>query len=208
MAHISDIFLEQSIQDGRAQFVACHNESYIEPGKFDVVRYIKRGGTFFLNTKIASLPPDRRVKALEAKISPKILRTLAIRKIKFYIMDASKLATKYGLKGKINMICMSAFFRLAGVLPIEEALSLLKDTITRKYSYKGEDVVRKNHELLDGKSEVYPVKVSGLDISRAGIRPSQHAPIPSSSLRSIFQAGGREPLSRKKSEPTPSAMSP
>ena len=138
------------IQDGRAHYVACHHESYVETNKFAVVRFIKRGGTFFLNTKIAALPPDRRIKALEAKISPKILRTLALRKVKFYIMDAASLATKFGLKGKINMICMSAFFRLSGVLPIEDAITLLKESITKTYSYKGEDVVRKNHELLDG----------------------------------------------------------
>ena len=141
-----------SIQDGRAHFVACHNEAYVEVNKFDVVRYIRRGGTFFLNTKIAALPAGRRLKALEAKISPKILRTLALRKVNFFIMDAASLASKYGLKGKINMICASAFFRLSGVLPVDEALALLKESISKKYAYKGEDVVRKNHELLDGKS--------------------------------------------------------
>ncbi|KAL7544095.1 hypothetical protein ACHAXR_013545 [Thalassiosira sp. AJA248-18] len=141
------------VQDGRAHYVACHNESYVEANKFDVVKFIRKGGTFFLNTKIAALPPDRRLKALESKISPKVLRTLAQRNIKFYIMDAASLAAKYGLKGKINMICMSAFFRLSGVLPIEEAISLLKKSITKTYSYKGEDVVRKNHELLDACSD-------------------------------------------------------
>ena len=65
------------IQDGQANYVACHNESYVEANKFDVVRFIKRGGTFFLNTKIASIESlDQRMKALEDKISPKILRTL------------------------------------------------------------------------------------------------------------------------------------
>ena len=63
------------IQDVRAHYVACHNESYVEVDKFAVFRFIKRGGTFFLNTKFAAHPPDRRVKALEAKISPKILCT-------------------------------------------------------------------------------------------------------------------------------------
>lgn len=144
------IVANKRIQDGRAHYVACHNESYVETNKFDVVRFIKRGGTFFLNTKIAAMHPDRRLKALEAKMSPKILRTLALRGVKFYIMDAASLAAKYGLKGKINMICTSAFFRLSGVLPIEEAILLLKESITKTYSYKGEDVVRKNHELLDG----------------------------------------------------------
>ena len=62
------------IQDGQASYVACHHESYAQANKFDVTRFIKKGGTFFLNTKIASMPPDQRVKALEANLSPKILR--------------------------------------------------------------------------------------------------------------------------------------
>lgn len=98
-SHFCIIFFAFRIQDGKAQFVACHNENYVEDNKFDVVRFISRSGTFFLNTKIASMPPDRRLKALEAKISPKILRTLALRKVRFYIMDAGSLATKFGLKG-------------------------------------------------------------------------------------------------------------
>ena len=64
------------IQDNQAHYVACHNESYVEANKFDVVRYIRKGGSFFLNTRIASMDPDKRMKALEDKISPKILRTL------------------------------------------------------------------------------------------------------------------------------------
>ena len=87
------------IQDGRAHYVACHNESYVEANKFDVVRFITKGGTFFLNTKIASLPRERQIKAIEAKVSPKILRTLALRNARFFIMDAASLATKYGLRG-------------------------------------------------------------------------------------------------------------
>lgn len=64
-------------------------------------------------------------------------------------MDADRLASTYGLKGKINMICMSAFFRLSGVLPIDEAVALLKKSITKSYSYKGDDVVKKNRDILD-----------------------------------------------------------
>jgi pyruvate-ferredoxin/flavodoxin oxidoreductase len=137
------------IQDMQADFVACHNETYAEANKFDVLRFVKPGGTFFLNTKIASLSPEKRLKALEEKLSPNILKTLALRKIKFYVTDAGSLARAYGLKGKINMICMAAFFRLAGVIPFDEAMSLLKESISKTYSYRGEDVVRKNHELLD-----------------------------------------------------------
>ena len=64
------------IQDGQANYVACHHESYVEADKFDVVKFIKRGGVFFLNTRIASLDAGKRIKALEDKLSPKILRTL------------------------------------------------------------------------------------------------------------------------------------
>ena len=137
------------IQDRQADFVACHNEAYVEANKFDVLRFAKPGGTFFLNTKIASLPPEKRLRALEEQLSPDILKTLALRKIKFFITDAGSIAKRYGLKGKINMVCMAAFFRLAGVIPFNEALSLLKESITKTYSYRGKDVVRKNHELLD-----------------------------------------------------------
>ena len=70
------LFLNQRIQDGQASYVACHNESYVEANKFDVIRFIKKGGSFFLNTRIASLDPDKRIKALEDKLSPKILRTM------------------------------------------------------------------------------------------------------------------------------------
>jgi len=106
------IFILYRIQDGAAHYVACHNESYTEANKFDVVRFIRRGGTFFLNTKIASMPPERRLRALEAKISPKILRTLALRKVKFYILDADNLASQYGLNGKCHMTYSIIFDQL------------------------------------------------------------------------------------------------
>jgi pyruvate-ferredoxin/flavodoxin oxidoreductase len=122
----------------------------VQANKFDVVKHLKRRGTFFLNTSVASIPdPAHRLEALEALVSPKILRKLALRNNKFYIMDAGRLATKFGLAGRINMICMCAFFRLSGVLPLDDAIALLKAAIVKNYSYKGEEVVQKNIELLD-----------------------------------------------------------
>ena len=133
-----------------AGYVACHNESYVQAHKFDVAKYLKRGGTFFLNTTVASIEdPQEKLEALEQLVSPKILRKLAMRKIKVYIIDAAKIAAKFGLAGRINIICMSAFFRLSGVLPMEDAVGLLRAAITKTYSYKGEDVVKKNHDILD-----------------------------------------------------------
>jgi len=138
------------VEEGEAGYVACHNESYVQSGKFDVVKHLKRRGTFFLNTTVASIDDaEKRIEALEALVSPAILRKLALRNGKFYIMDAGRLATKFGLAGRINMICMCAFFRLSGVLPLNDAVALLKSAIVKNYSYKGEDVVQKNIELLD-----------------------------------------------------------
>ena len=138
------------VEEGEAGYVACHNESYVQSGKFDVVKHLKRRGTFFLNTTVASIgDPLKRIEALESLVSPVILRKLALRNSKFYIMDAGRLAAKFGLAGRINMICMCAFFRLSGVLPLSNAVSLLKSAIIKNYSYKGEDVVQKNIDLLD-----------------------------------------------------------
>lgn len=138
------------VEDGEAAYVACHNESYVQAGKFDVVKYLKRRGTFFLNTTIASIEdPQKRIEALEALVSPTILRKLAHRNSKFYIMDAGSLATKFGLAGRINMICMCTFFRLSNIIPLDEAVALLKAAIVKNYSSKGEEVVRNNILLLD-----------------------------------------------------------
>lgn len=93
------------VEDGQAGFVACHNEGYVQANKFDVVRFLKRRGTFFLNTGVGSIKdPVERIAALESLVSPKILRKLALLNAKFYIMDAARLATKFGLAGRINMI--------------------------------------------------------------------------------------------------------
>ena len=138
------------IGEGQAGYVACHNESYVQAHMFDVAKFLKRGGTFFLNTTIASLEDkEQRMAALETLVSPKILRKIAHRDVKFYIMDAGRLASQFGLTGRINMICMCVFFRLSGVLPIDDAISLLKASIRKTYSYRGESVVKKNLDILD-----------------------------------------------------------
>ena len=138
------------VEDCQANYVACHNESYVQAHKFDVVKFLKRGGTFFLNTTIASIADkQKRLEALESMISSKILNTLEKRNVKFYIMDAGRLATRYGLAGRINMICMCVFFRLSGVLPLDDAVALLKESIEKTYGYKGQTVVQNNIDLLD-----------------------------------------------------------
>lgn len=138
------------IEDSQAGYVACHNESYVQANKFNVVKFLKRRGNFFLNTTVASLKePEERLQALEALVDPRILRQLAMKNANFYIMDAATLAAKFGLAGRINMICMCVFFRLSGVLPLDDAVALLKSAIKKAYSRKGDLVVKQNIDLLD-----------------------------------------------------------
>lgn len=147
---ISEIEAPFRVEDSQAGYVACHNESYVQTNKFDVVKFLKRRGTFFLNTTVASLDdPKERIKALEGLVDPKLLRQLAMKNARFYIMDAASLAKRFGLAGRINMICMCAFFRLSGVIPLADAVALLKAAIHKNYSYKGDAVVQKNIDLLD-----------------------------------------------------------
>ena len=70
------------VEENSANYVACHNESYVQANKFDVIKFLKRRGTFFLNTTAAAIEdPQKRIEALEQMISPKILRNLALRNI-------------------------------------------------------------------------------------------------------------------------------
>ncbi|KAG7357016.1 pyruvate ferredoxin oxidoreductase [Nitzschia inconspicua] len=138
------------VEDGMADYVACHNESYVQANKFDVVKFCKRRGNFFLNTTAASIKdPVKRIEVLEKLISPKILKTLSMKNINFYIMDAGELSRQYGLAGRINMICQTVFFRLSNVVPLMDAVALLKAAIKKAYGHKGDEIVKKNIDLLD-----------------------------------------------------------
>lgn len=76
------------IEDGQAGYVACHNESYVQANKFDVIRHLQKGGNFFLNTSVAAIQDaEKRLEALEEVVSPKILRNIALRKIKVRISN-------------------------------------------------------------------------------------------------------------------------
>lgn len=149
-SHSLNIEAPFNIEDGQAQYVACHNESYVQAHKFDVIRFLKRRGIFFLNTGIASIKDsEKRLQAIEDLVSPKLLRKIALKNIQFYVMDAQGLARQFGLAGRINMICTIAFFRLSQVIPLDDAVALLRASIRKTYSYKGEDVVQKNLDLLN-----------------------------------------------------------
>ena len=123
-----------------ADFVACHNETYIE--QFDIVSEIKPGGTFLLNC-------SWNKEQLEERLNPKVKRQLAQKEIRFYTIDAVRIAQDLGLGGHFNMVLQSAFFQLMPIIPAEEAVSFMKDAAAKTYFAKGEEVVAKNLAAID-----------------------------------------------------------
>jgi len=134
-----------------ADFVACHNESYID--KYDMVSDIKPGGTFLLNCQWDA-------KELEKRLPGQVKRYIAENNIKFYTIDGIKIGKEIGLGNRINTILQAAFFNLTGIIPIKDAVKFMKDAATKSYSKKGEAIVKMNHDAIDaGVKGVVEVKV-------------------------------------------------
>jgi len=123
-----------------ADYLACHVAPYLS--KYEVFESIKEGGTFVLNSPWSK-------EELEERLPGQAKRNIAKKKLKFYIINAFKIAEEIGLGQHINMIMQTAFFKLANVLPVDEAVKLLKDAIVKTYSKKGEEVVAMNHRAVD-----------------------------------------------------------
>ncbi len=134
-----------------ADFVACHNPSYVD--KYDMVSDIKKGGTFLLNC-------GWTLEEMETHLPGHLKRYLAENDVKFYTIDAVKIAHDLGLGGRINMILMAAFFKISRIIPIEDAVKYMKDAVVKSYGSKGEKVVSMNHAAVDqGIENLIEVKV-------------------------------------------------
>jgi pyruvate-ferredoxin/flavodoxin oxidoreductase len=123
-----------------ADYVACHKDNYVEI--YDVLEGIKEGGTFVLNSPWT-------LADMEEKLPVHVRRTIAAKKLKFYNIDAVKIAQEVGLGGRINMIMQTAFFQLANVLPVDKAIAHLKDEIKKMFGKKSEKLVTMNHAAVD-----------------------------------------------------------
>ncbi len=124
----------------KADFVACHNPSYVT--KYDMISDINEGGTFLLNC-------GWDLDELNARLPGQMKRAIAEKKIKFYTIDGVKIAKEIGLGGRINTILQSAFFKLANIIPAEDAAQFMKDAATASYGKKGEHIVKMNHDAID-----------------------------------------------------------
>ena len=128
----------------RADFIACHNQSYVY--KYHVLRGLKKGGKFLLNTKWNPEELDERLPA-------SMKRYIAVNDIEFYTIDGVKIAQDVGLGGRINMIMQAAFFKIANIIPVEDAVKYLKEAVVSSYGKKGEKIVNMNNQAIDAGSE-------------------------------------------------------
>ena len=123
-----------------ADYIACHNPSYVD--KYDLLEGIKDGGTFVLNS-------SWNLEGMEKYLPNSLKRTIAEKKLKFYTIDAVKIAEEVGLGNRINMVMQATFFKLANVIPVDEAIGYLKGAIEKTYGKKGRDIVEKNWSAVD-----------------------------------------------------------
>ena len=129
-----------------ADFVACHNPSYVT--KYDMVTSLKEGGVFLLNSQWSAEEMDKQLPA-------KMKRLLAKKHAKFYNINATELALKVGMGNRINTIMQAAFFKLAEVIPYEQADEYMKAYAKKTYGKKGDAIVQKNWDAID-------IAISGL----------------------------------------------
>ena len=125
----------------KADFVACHNPSYITK-HFPIVRDVKPGGVFLINCQWS---PEELSKHLAASEK----RYIAKNNVQLYTINAIDLAIEIGMGKRTNTILQSAFFALAKVMPSEQAIQFMKDAATKSYLKKGQDIVDMNHKAID-----------------------------------------------------------
>ena len=126
-----------------ADYVACHNQAYVN--QYNLTKGLKPGGNFVLNCQWS---PEE----LEQKLPGSLKKAIYDKKANFYIIDAVSIAREIGLGGRINMIMQSAFFKLANVIPVDEALQYLKDAVVKAYGKKGQSIVDMNIASIDAGS--------------------------------------------------------
>ena len=153
----------------KADFVACHNQAYVY--KYNVLDGLKPNCSFLLNT---IWTPEE----LEEKLPASYKRFIANNNIQFYTLNAVKIAQGIGLGGRINMIMQSAFFKIANIIPLDDAIKYLKDAVVTSYGRKGQKVVDMNNAAIDqGVDSIVKINVpeSWKTAEDAPAEPIKHA---------------------------------
>lgn len=135
---------------GTPDFVACHVPSYLD--KYDMLKGLKKGGTFLLN----SIWDADETKT---KLPDNVKKYLADNEVKFYIINATEIAQRIGLGNRTNTIMQAAFFKIANVIPYDQALGEMKKAVVKTFGRKGEEIVNMNIAAIDEGSNVIEVSV-------------------------------------------------
>lgn len=123
-----------------ANFVGCHQSIFLE--KYDILRYAAEGATFLLNSPFS-------VDEVWNKLPRSVQEAMIAKKLKFFVIDAYKVAKETGMGVRINTIMQTCFFAISGVLPKDEAIQKIKNAIKKTYGRKGDEVVQQNYNAVD-----------------------------------------------------------
>ena len=147
-----------------ANFIACHHFNYLK--KYDVLKDAEQEATFLLNAPYSA---GEVWDQLPEKIQEEIIQ----KKLKFYVINASKVAKETGMGSRINSVLQTCFFAISNVMPREEAIQYIKNAIKKTYGRKGEDVVEKNFRAVDKTIEnLFPIDYSVYKIGKKTIESS------------------------------------
>ena len=146
------------ISEGEAHFLACHQVSFVD--RLDLLKYARKGGTFLLNSIYG---PEEVWDTLPAEMQ----RQIIAKNLKFYVIDAYRVADAAGMGQRINTIMQTCFFAISGILPRDEAIAAIKHSIEKTYGKRGEAVVQRNfaavdHALANLYQVNYPSQVTSL----------------------------------------------
>lgn len=124
----------------KARFLACHKFAFVE--KLDMLSNLEAGGTFLL---ASPYPAD----TVWAQLPVQVQKQIIDRKIRFFVLDAVRIADEMGMGSRINVIMQTAFFKISGVLPEDQAVELIRNAIRKTYGKKGEEIVNRNIATID-----------------------------------------------------------
>ncbi|MFW6312527.1 MAG: pyruvate:ferredoxin (flavodoxin) oxidoreductase [Spirochaetota bacterium] len=147
----------------KSDFIALHRHQYI--GQFDILKGITEGGTFLINI---GMDPEK----VFAKFTDDMQKTIIDKKVKVYTIDASSIAKDVGLGGRINTVMQTAFFKLSGVLPSDEAIDLIKKAVEKQFKSKGQEIVEMNWRAIDAAvGAIQEVPIPSEPVGGAAVSP-------------------------------------
>ncbi len=185
----SDEPITSSYYVKQADFVACHNQSYVS--QYDIVDEIVPGGTFLLNC-------SWKEEDLENHIPAKVRKQIAEKNVQFYMIDANKIAQELGLGNHTNTVLQASFFSLMEVIPTEDALEMIKAATRKTYFTKGDDVIARNVAAIDaGAAGLVKVNVPESWANAADETPASDENVPAVVKRLL------EPINKQKGDDLP-----